>query len=476
MERNDTENENWGIQATGPALAAHEVEEATDQLEVVVLWGAQALHVAHIDPNGEFHIGDSAEGPVAFQMGAETLGATRTALVEGGFLRVPHGAEGSVFVNGESRPLADCALTRGVEARVEIGEFAFVVRNVRAGKRIADRDVGLERRPFVYVGGVMAIAGAMLALFSLLPPSGAALTLNEIDRSSRLTSFVLESEALEQQQEELFTETGSNSEAGEAHAGDEGAMGDEAAPNQDNRYAIQGDRPREEQQMSREAQMEQAQTAGILGTLASMNNAFNGPTSPFGADMAIGSDPLAALGHLTGANVGDSFGLGGLGIIGTGRGGGANGHGTVGVGNWGGIGRTGTCTGENCGTGDYGSGVGQFTGDRVSREPRMRPGRSTIQGALSRETIRRVVRRHHNEVKFCYERALQNRPDLEGRVTARFMISPTGAVSVANVQSSSLGNSEAEQCVVSAVRRFTFPQPENGGMVSVSYPFVFSSR
>ncbi len=44
------------------------------------------------------------------------------------------------------------------------------------------------------------------------------------------------------------------------------------------------------------------------------------------------------------------------------------------------------------------------------------------------------------------------------------------------MQSSSLGDQGAEQCVTEAVRRFVFPSPENGGMVSVSYPFVFSTR
>ena len=38
-----------------------------------------------------------------------------------------------------------------------------------------------------------------------------------------------------------------------------------------------------------------------------------------------------------------------------------------------------------------------------------------------------------------------------------------------------LGNPAAENCIAQAVRRWTFPQPKGGGIVIVSYPFVFGS-
>lgn len=474
----DQETQTWGIAASQPALRADDVEEAREQIEVVVLWGAQALHVAHLEATGRFAVGDEDEGPVDFPLGAEVLGAAQHVVIEDGVLRVPAGATGSLFVDGKEEPLRDLAIAAGVEATIALGELRLVVRAVRAGKRVAPRSAGVERLPFIYVGGTMLITGLMLTLFSLLPPSGAALSGDRIDPQSRLANYLIEAQALEQPDEVEFIESGdSPSEAaGEAHAGDEGAMGDETAAPADRRYAIEGAVSREDQQMARERARENAATAGILGTLQRMSGSFSSPTSPFGADMALGADAMSALGNMTGSQIGDSFGFGGLGLRGTGRGAGGNGLGTIGVGEWGGIGSSGTCT-ENCahGPGGYGTVTGGLR-TRAAHVPHMREGVSAIAGALSRETIRRVVQRHHNEVKFCYERALQNRPDLEGRVTARFMISPAGAVVAANVQSSSLGDASAEQCVTDAVRRFVFPTPENGGMVSVSYPFVFSTR
>lgn len=35
-----------------------------------------------------------------------------------------------------------------------------------------------------------------------------------------------------------------------------------------------------------------------------------------------------------------------------------------------------------------------------------------------------------------------------------------------------LGNVRTEQCIVAAVRRWSFPAPDGGGVVIVTYPFA----
>ena len=42
------------------------------------------------------------------------------------------------------------------------------------------------------------------------------------------------------------------------------------------------------------------------------------------------------------------------------------------------------------------------------------------------------------QVRFCYEQELNSRPDISGRVQVKFIISPSGAVQAANVESSTL--------------------------------------
>ena len=214
-----------------------------------------------------------------------------------------------------------------------------------------------------------------------------------------------------------------------------------------------------------EARRERA--APAPGAFDTTTGAWNSPTSPYGADTAAGEDPMAATGALMGDEIGDNFGFGGLGLRGTGRGGGGTGEGTIGLGQLGAIGG-----GEGTGSG-YGRGASTRGRDAVV--PQVRAGDADVRGSLSRDVIRRVIRRHINEVRFCYEQSLGANPGLEGRVTASFLISPTGAVQSAAISNSTLNNATAEQCIASAVRRWTFPPPSGGGVVGVNYPFVLTS-
>lgn len=161
---------------------------------------------------------------------------------------------------------------------------------------------------------------------------------------------------------------------------------------------------------------------------------------------ALGNDPMSALGQLMNSTVGASFGLGGLGLSGTSRGGGGGG-------------------GEG-----YGSGAGGFRG-RDAMVPRIRSEQVDVRGALSKEVVRRILHLHRNEVRFCYEQELIRRPDLRGRVSVKFIISETGAVVTAALASSTLATPRLESCIVTAVRRWTFPTSASG-VVVVTAPFM----
>jgi TonB family protein len=96
-------------------------------------------------------------------------------------------------------------------------------------------------------------------------------------------------------------------------------------------------------------------------------------------------------------------------------------------------------------------------------------------GGLDKDTIFKVVRRHQSEIKFCYERALASDQKLAGKVTVAWTIDPTGAVSEANLAESTLDNANVEACVLERIRRWRFPEPMGGGVVAVSFPWVFSA-
>ncbi len=490
------ENVQYQIVASGPPVNPAEVDSHEPAVEVVVMWGDMSvLHVEHLSPPRSFYVGEAtdAKGKPAtdFLIGSESIGTDRLPVaVESGAgvaVVIPNGAVGDVTVGEQtitvdelaaSSQLQACSelagahqypLPAGATARIGYRDFTFVVRPGNAAQR-----VGIGGRPeFDWAGHIWTVlSGAMMAfmllLFYFLPPRPSSLSLELLNADSRLIKYLIEPpETLEEETPEWLLEDDPESGKGKRHKGEEGAMGDQKAKKTNNKFGIEGPEDNEDPHMAREKAKEEAMTAGIIGLLKSNVGAWNSPTSPYGRDTALGNDPMSALGALLGDQIGANFGFGGLGLRGTGRGGGGTGEGTIGLGN---IGTIGHGAGGGDGSG-YGRGAGRFRG-RSAKVPRIRTGTADVRGSLSKEVIRRIIRRHINEVRFCYEQELNQRPDLQGRVAVKFIISPTGAVQTAAVASSSLANARVEGCIAKAVRRWTFPAPEGGGIVVVTYPFV----
>lgn len=201
-------------------------------------------------------------------------------------------------------------------------------------------------------------------------------------------------------------------------------------------------------QRKREA-MEAAKESGVIG-------AFGGDSS--------GAGDLG----LKGTGPGGGGTGGGLGVSGTGKGGGGTGEGTIGLG---GIGTIGHGGGTGTGQG-YGAGGGKLRGGK-DKTPTVRQGTTEVSGQLAPEIIRRVVRQRFNQLRYCYEKSLVSKPDLQGKVVVRFVIDSTGAVTKAEATSSTLGDDTATACIVSVFKKMQFPKPVTGS-VNASYPLVFT--
>lgn len=181
----------------------------------------------------------------------------------------------------------------------------------------------------------------------------------------------------------------------------------------------------------------------------------------------LGGDIKGAVGNMHGPQVGDAGGFGGLGLRGTGTGGGGSGN-TIGIG---GIGTKGI----GGGLGGYGSGVGGLGGKKKANVA-ISDGESTIQGSLDKELIRQVIQRNMGQIRYCYEKELQRKPDLAGKVVIRFEISPKGNVPNAKLHvGSTLRDAALSECITVRIRNWRFPEPKGGGKVIVTYPFVFKS-
>ena len=95
-------------------------------------------------------------------------------------------------------------------------------------------------------------------------------------------------------------------------------------------------------------------------------------------------------------------------------------------------------------------------------------------GALDKSLIDRVIKRHMNQIKYCYQRELTKNPNLGGKITVKFVIAKDGSVSKASTKTSTMGNKAVESCINRRFHRFKFPEPKGGGIVIVSYPFIFA--
>jgi hypothetical protein len=96
-----------------------------------------------------------------------------------------------------------------------------------------------------------------------------------------------------------------------------------------------------------------------------------------------------------------------------------------------------------------------------------------VNGRLPPEVISRIVRANMGRFRTCYENGLRTNPNLQGKVTTKFVIDRSGAVSSAADGGSDLPDRQVVQCVVRGFGNLSFPQPE-GGVVTVSYPIVFN--
>jgi TonB family protein len=210
----------------------------------------------------------------------------------------------------------------------------------------------------------------------------------------------------------------------------------------------------------RERDRDLVMRSGILGFLG-------GEGRPTAVDSVLGSAEIGAglneaLGGLSGLTTSDAGGVGGLASRGSYSGGGGPALGLGGLGNR--PGRRGTG-----GPGDVDLG-----GPGKSRT-RLTPGTTTVTGALGREEIGRVIRAHLSRFKFCYERELSANRGLSGKISVHFTIAPTGAVASAKVRESSMSHAVVESCVLRVMQSLQFPAPRGGGVVLVTYPFIFQS-
>ncbi len=91
---------------------------------------------------------------------------------------------------------------------------------------------------------------------------------------------------------------------------------------------------------------------------------------------------------------------------------------------------------------------------------------------LDKEMVRRVIRSHLGQVRYCYESELRASPTLTGKVAVRFHVAAAGPVDRAEVAQSTVPGTRLPDCLVGRVRTWVFPRTPGG--FTVTYPFHFA--
>ena len=424
-----------------------------------------------LDPRTNYVIGQSphADAPAPWEL----LGGTELPLVsrwgQGFLVNVTPQMTGDVAVGGKVYRLADYLAGRGynftlpanARARIDCGAMSFHLDHTTRAEPMPKRWFHWRWAEHKFTLGSFLGLGLFLLMIFAIPPEGASVSSDFAGPSRPFVPFTISAPEPEKAPEVLTNRPDkSPGEAGGAHVGDSGKMGDKNSKKPTGAYSIKGEG--KDMHLGKAEAAADVLNQGILGVLRSAQASKFADI--FGRDSAVGNAQENILGNLVGNEFANGYGVGGWGVTGTGAGGGGMHLATIGVGNFNTLGRDGY--GHDPGLG----GLGTRTQVKIRG---VGTGIVTVRGSLDKEIIRRVVRLHMNEVKYCYDQELVRTSGLGGRVSVQFLIAGTGQVINSFIQSTTMNNVRVEKCVVDAVKRWEFPKPVGGGIAIVAYPFNF---
>ena len=106
------------------------------------------------------------------------------------------------------------------------------------------------------------------------------------------------------------------------------------------------------------------------------------------------------------------------------------------------------------------------------------PSETVVLGSMDPEAIRRILREHIPQFRYCYQKELDRnaKKDITGTIKLVFTIGSSGSVSRAGVGSGSGLPRNVKGCVVGVLRGIRFPRPLGGGTVDVNQPFNFMPK
>lgn len=438
-----------------------EIEKTKNlQYQICILWGNNIVHTSHISSNQSFYVGETFD--CNYYLPKEKIGTEKLPVIVNNYLMVAN--------NKTTEPVE---LSLGDKYQFTLSDFTFKVSVDYQAKPILGKHK-FSAAIAMFTGFSLLTHSALLASTAMFMPSVEGFE-NEVSVEQQLLmsqylASIAEKEEKAVESNSQISVQDSQGGTGSRAKGSEGTMGNSTATSQ-GKYGIAGPKDNTDPHIAKQKMLQEASQFGLVGLLnASAGGDPNAPTAVWGRDDSLGNDPSSANGSMWGNDIGESFGNNGLSLTGLGESGGGNGEG-IGLGNINTIGR-GNGTGLDQG---FGPGVGKMRGNHNVSAPKLRVGLTDTSGKIPPETIQRIVRQNFGRFKLCYENGLKNNPELNGRVSVKFIIDRGGAAAQASNGGSSLPDAAVVNCVVKSFNGLSFPAPESG-IVTVGYSIQFSPK
>lgn len=133
-------------------------------------------------------------------------------------------------------------------------------------------------------------------------------------------------------------------------------------------------------------------------------------------------------------------------------------------------------SGTGLGSGGFGNkGLGNRKGVSIEAGG----GGEEYSGSIDKDGIRRVFFQNSKAIRSCYERALNQAPNLGGKILLDFDIGEQGRVvgsPSVKVNGSTLRSRTVSNCILARLKTWRFPEPPKNQVVNVVYPLQFSSK
>jgi len=450
---------------------------STSLLQIAIVWQGRILAYRLIGPKQRVTIGPSA-GCTFVTPPARGTDKRFVLLApvkpRGRYrLRLTSTLSGELTLRGETRRVADVLQTAETSKRdastreidFDPGDKAKLTFEGTGGMRLELRFV--ERPPVVarpnlrntepFLVRIATVTSILLALvvggamiFAPDSPPRMTLTINP-DRLAKLLPPEPppppEKGAQKKEEEKAKEESGQMKKA----KGDQGRLGKKDALAKDTTI------PKGEKDILRD----KVSKVGLLGLIGKERPQGSGLAKLF-ADNTM--DVEQAVAGMTGAHMVAGRGSGGLGTTGASQGGGGTGQGHLyGAGEL-----------DTGGRSSRGRGRGPTLAIRKEREVSVGISTGSVDegGGLTKEQVAKVVRAHQNAIKFCYEKELQRKPTLAGKIEVYWVIVPDGTVEKSKIAATSVEDSAVEGCVARQVKQWVFPKSD-GRTVVQSFPFLF---